>query len=153
MSNLLNNNIFIQKSKEKYNPDILLKKNNLEKERLSVIFKENKNIYNSITNNTPEIIRTHKDLELKKDLPINNIKNILAEKNNERKELDLIQQENNKIKRINIKRISFDDLVCNNNSIIHDNLKNEHTDFVKSKDNSDKYENIVNNLKDLGILK
>jgi hypothetical protein len=153
MSNLLNNNVFIQQSKEKYNPDILSKKGHLEKERLTNIFKENKNTYNSITNQIPDNIRSPKDLELKKDLPINNVKNIIAEKNQERLELDQLQAENNKLKRTNIKKISFDDLVSKENSTIHNNLKNEHTDFVKSKDNKNKYDNIVNNLKDLGILK
>ena len=149
MSNLLKNNIFVQKSKEKFNPDILEKKNNLEKDRNNNIFKENKYIYNSITNNTPDVIKNIKDLELKKDLPINNMKNILEEKNKERLEQELKQ---NELNRNNNKKIIFYDLISNNESGIHNNLKNEQNDFIKSTDTSKKYNNIVNNLKNLGII-
>ena len=40
MSNQVKNNVFLQKSKEKYNPDIQQKKNNLEKIRKENIFKK-----------------------------------------------------------------------------------------------------------------
>jgi hypothetical protein len=149
MSNLLKNNIFVQKSKEKFNPDILEKKNNLEKDRNNNIFRENKYIYNSITNNTPDVIKNIKDLELKKDLPINNMKNILEEKNKERLEQELKQ---NELNRNNNKKIIFDDLISNNESCLHNNLKNEQNDFIKSTDTTKKYNNIVNNLKNLGII-
>jgi hypothetical protein len=152
MSNLINNNIFVKKSTTKYNPDILNKSNYLERDRQTNIFKENKEVLNSITNQTPDFVRSYKDLELKKDLPINNIKNIILEKNNERLEQERVQDEINRIKKINIKKISFDDLESKEKSIIHTNLKNEQNNFRKKNDNSDKYNNIVNSLNNLGIL-
>ena len=60
MSNPISNNVFLQKSKEKYNPDVNQKKSTLEKTRKENVFKKNTVVYNSITNQIPENIKSHK---------------------------------------------------------------------------------------------
>jgi hypothetical protein len=95
MSNdLLQKNIFYQNSKDKYNPDIIIKKNNVENDRAKNIFKKNNITYNSITNHTPNIINTSKDLELQKDTPLINIDKLIALKQQERTEQYLNKQNN-----------------------------------------------------------
>ena len=58
----ITNNVFLQKSKDKYNPDVTQKKSVLDKTRKENIFKKNTVVYNSITNQVPENVRSHKNL-------------------------------------------------------------------------------------------
>lgn len=152
MNNQVKNNVFLQKSKEKYNPDIQQKKNNLEKIRKENIFKKNNVIYNSITNQIPENIKSYKDLELEKDNIITNINQLIIQKNEERTALEEeFKQKNPKQKIImsdnknNEKIATFDEMKkIQSEYIIHHNKKIE--------TNKNKYNNIMNNLKDLGII-
>jgi hypothetical protein len=151
MNNLLEKNIFYQKCKEKYNPDVLVKKSTIEKTRSDVIFKKNDLVYNSITNNIPDNINSQKDLELKKDLPLTNIELILQQKNLER-----LEEDNNNSKNIKQKVIINDD-ETNNKSVIYNELKNEQIEYSKIrnnqiKNNKDRYDDIMVNLKNLGII-
>jgi predicted glycosyltransferase len=143
---LLQKNIFYQKSKEKYNPDIIIKKSNIESERTKNIFKKNNITYNSITNQTPDVINTSKDLELKKDTAIMNIDQIVILKQQERIEQQTLIKPNKQ------KIIMVEEQKQSNNE-----LKNVHQDFIRKQTNENiinknKYEDIVKDLKDLGIF-
>ena len=143
------NNIFLQKSKDKFNPDVILKKNSIEKDRKNNIFKKNDIVYNSITNITPNNIKTTKDLELQKDIPICNFDTLLAEKTKERNE-----QEN--INKTTKQKIIINNTV-NEKTQTYNELKSELLDFTnlqknEIKTNKNKYENIIDNLKNLGII-
>jgi hypothetical protein len=146
MSNdLLQKNIFYQNSKDKYNPDIIIKKNNVENERVKNIFKKNNITYNSITNHTPNIINTSKDLELQKDTPLMNIDKAIALKQQERMEQYLNKPNKQKI------------LIVEEQKELCTELKIGHQDFAKKQTheiliNKNKYEDIVKDLKDLGIF-
>ena len=143
------NNIFLQKSKDKFNPDVISKKDLIEKDRRNNIFKKNDVIYNSITNITPNNIKTSKDLELQKDTPIGNLDTLLAEKTKERNELETIN------------KTSKHKIIVNNSvnekAQTYNELKSELLDYTclqknEIKNNKNKYENIIDNLKNLGII-
>jgi hypothetical protein len=147
---LLQNNIFYQQSKNKSNPDVLVKKTTTEKSRAENIFKKNSVVYNSITNQTLTDIKTQKDLELNKDKPINNIEKILADKAKERQDQEIL------CKPIKQK------IVMENKSIestqVFTDLKKDLNDYANKQNieiqtNKNKYVNIMNNLKNLGIIK
>lgn len=143
------NNIFLQQSKDKYNPDVLSKKNTIEIDRKNNIFKKNDLVYNSITNIVQTNIKTHKDLELQKDTPLNNFSVLLAEKNKERIEQEIITK-------LPKQKIIVNNL--NNEKVqTYNELKSEQIEFAnlqenEIKQNKNKYENIIDNLKNLGIL-
>ena len=150
MNNLLEKNIFYQKSKDKSNPDVLIKKSTIEKNRTEAVFKKSDLVYNSITNTVPENIRSPKDLELKRDLPLSNFEELMQQKIKERNE------ENNINKNIKQKVIVNDDLTIQNNQI-YSELKNDQLEFSKIqndkiKNNKDRYDDIIINLKNLGII-
>jgi hypothetical protein len=152
MNNQISNNIFLQKSKEKYNPDIIQKKNNLDKIRKENIFKKNTIVYNSITNQVPENIMSYKDLELEKDVTINNINQLIAKKTKERNELE----EEFKQKTPKQKIVMHDNTV-NNNSSTFNEMKKIQSEYIidhtkKIETNKNKYDHIMKNLKDLGII-
>tara|TARA_B110000971_G_C19625688_1_gene326874 strand:+ start:30 stop:470 length:441 start_codon:yes stop_codon:yes gene_type:complete len=143
------NNIFLQQSKDKYNPDVTTKKKIIEQDRTNNIFKKNDIVYNSITNISHSNIKTHKDLELQKDTPLNNFSVLLAEKNKERNEQD------------NISKLPKQKVIINNLSNekvqTYNELKSEQIEFAnlqenEIKQNKNKYQNIIGNLKNLGIL-
>lgn len=141
------NNIFLQKSKDKFNPDVISKKTSIEKDRKNNIFKKNDIVYNSITNLTPNNIKTTKDLELQKDTPICNLDLLLAEKTKERNEQEIIN------------KTTKQKIIINNNeqTQTYNELKSELLDFTnlqknEIKTNKNKYENIIDNLKKLGII-
>jgi hypothetical protein len=141
------NNIFLQKSKDKFNPDVISKKTSIEKDRKNNIFKKNDIVYNSITNLTPNNIKTTKDLELQKDTPICNLDLLLAEKTKERNEQEIIN------------KTTKQKIIINNNeqTQTYNELKSELLDFTnlqknEIKTNKNKYENIIDNLKNLGII-
>jgi len=150
MNNLLEQNIFYQKCKDKYNPDVLIKKNKIELNRSEIIFKKNDLVYNSITNNIPQDIRSQKDLELNRDLPITNIEVLVQQKNKERIEDDNINK--------NIKqKVIINNEISSNENLIHKELKNEQIEFSKIqnnqiKNNKNRYDDIIINLKNLGII-
>uniref|UniRef100_A0A6C0DAF2 Uncharacterized protein n=1 Tax=viral metagenome TaxID=1070528 RepID=A0A6C0DAF2_9ZZZZ len=147
---LLQNNIFYQQSKNKSNPDVLVKKSTTERSRNENIFKKNNVVYNSITNQTLTDIKTQKDLELSKDIPLSNIEKILADKAKERQDQEIL------CKPIKQK------IVMENKSIestqIFTDLKKDLNDYTNKQNieiqtNKNKYENIMINLKNLGIIK
>ena len=150
MNNLLEKNIFYQKSKDKSNPDVLIKKSTIEKNRTEAVFKKSDLVYNSITNTVPENIRSPKDLELKRDLPLSNLELLIQQKTNERNDED----NNNKLIK---QKVIINDDIKTNDSLIHKELKNEQTEFSKIQidkiqNNKDRYNDIMSNLKNLGII-
>ena len=153
MNNKIANNIFLKKSKEKYNPDVNQKKCNLEKTRKENVFVKNNIVYNSITNQIPENIRSYKDLELEKDVIINDIEQLIIKKNDERNALEQeFKQKNPKQKMI----ISEDNSVNDNPSTFTE-MKKIQCEYAvhhnkKIETNKNKYDDIMKNLKDLGII-
>jgi phosphoribosyl-dephospho-CoA transferase len=146
----MNENIFFQLSKQKHNPDVLLKKDDFEKKRQENIFKKNSIVYNSITNKIPTDVKNQKDLELQKDLPINNLESIIAEKFRERSEQD------NQLKQTKQKVILNDEVAEKTlNCVDLKNIQKYHAESRKKEieNNKNKYENIMLDLKDLGIIK
>jgi hypothetical protein len=166
MNNIYQKNVFFQKSKEKYNPDVLKKKELEDKNRNSTIFKKSNITYNSITNQNPENIKSQHDLELKKDTCKLNLEQIILQKKKERDEQDLV---NKPIKQKVLANGIIDNSTNNidngtnnidngtNNIQNFNELKNEQTDYIIQQQkiietNKNKYENIMKNLKELGIL-
>jgi hypothetical protein len=151
MSNqLLQKNIFYKKSKDKFNPDVVVKKKNIEKERTGNIFKQNNVVYNSITNQAPSNIKKQSDLILTKDEPISNIDKLVTNKLNERLE----QETQNKMIK---QKVALDDINAPHNAKEYTDLKNMQINYSKTQTkeilvNKNKYENIMKNLKDLGII-
>lgn len=137
-------------SKEKNNPDILKKTIEKDDERNTTTFKLTNVTYNSITNNIPKNIKIQQDLQLEKDLPINNIKNIMELKEKERLEQEILYKP---IKH----KINVIDNKPNTISNNFTELKNNQENFLSIQKNNiiikqNKYENIINDLKGLGIL-
>jgi hypothetical protein len=152
MNNNIANNVFLQKSKNKYNPDINQKKNNLEKIRKENIFKKNTVVYNSITNQVPENIKSYKDLELEKDNAINNISQLIAKKKEER----IIMEEEFKQRKPKQKIIMTDNITTDK-PLTFTEMKKIHSDYSiqhnkKIETNKNKYDDIMKNLKHLGII-
>ena len=147
---LYQKNLFLQKSKDKFNPDVLKKKDDFEKNRKNNIFKKSSITYNSITNQTPNNIKDQKDLELSKDTAIENIEDIILKKKKEREEQDII------LKPVKQKLVLNDTIEDDKNQNFCE-LKNEQTKYLDNQKkiietNKNKYEDIMNNLKNLGIL-
>ena len=152
MNTQISNNVFLQKSKDKYNPDINQKISTLTKARKENIFKKNTIVYNSITNQIPENIISHKDLELQKDSKLNNIDKLILKKEEERKLLD----QECKLKNFK-KKIIMNDNTNNEVSSSFTEMKQIQSDYDNNRNkqieqNKNKYDNIINNLKDLGII-
>ncbi len=144
----MNKNIFLQKSKEKYNPDVLKKNMYEDMNRKQTIFKKTNIVYNSITNNNIEDVKTQKDLELPKDNPLTNIESIFLQKKQEREEYDN-----------NNKPIKQKILVNENIQLAEtfNELKDEQTNFSDKQKkiietNKNKFDDIMKNLKNMGIL-
>jgi len=152
MNTQISNNVFLQKSKEKYNPDVNQKKCNLEKLRKENVFKKNINVYNPITNQVPENIKSHKDLELEKDNIIVNINQLIAKKTEER----IAMEEEFKQKKPKQKIILNDNEMTTNSSTFSEmkQIQNEYAIHHNKKieTNKNKYVDIMKNLKDLGII-
>jgi hypothetical protein len=148
---LYKQNIFVQKSIKKFNPDIITNKDKIENLRKETIFKQSKITYNSITNNTPDIIISNKDLELTKDKPINNIEFIINDKYKERMEQDILFKP--------IKQKIINEPIIEDNKIINNfiELKDDQTDFSTTQkkeieSNKNKYKNIILKLKNSKII-
>jgi len=146
---LYQKNIFLQKTKEKFNPDLIKKKEEADKVRKINVFKKSSITYNSITNKTPTNVKNQKDLELEKDNVITNIENIVLQKKKER-ETQEIQFKPQKQKLLPDENINIKD----ENFI---ELKSEQKEYVNSQkkiieNNKNKYNDIMSNLKSLGII-
>jgi len=152
MNNKIKNNVFLVKSQEKYNPDVNQRKCTLEKARKENVFKKNTIVYNSITNQVPENIRSHRDLELEKDNAITNINQLIAKKNEER----IALEEEFKQKIPKQKMIMTDNNTTDKPATFTEMKKMQieyaidHTKKVET--NKNKYDDIMKNLKDLGII-
>ncbi len=150
----MNNNIFIKLNNKKFNPDIELKLNSLENERTKTKFNLNKTIYNPITGVIPQKINSQNDLILEKETIKSDIKSLVIEKENERK------QQNELFKPIKTKVIN--NTLDNSNKLPKENINN---DYLKTYDelknsakpntsiNLNNYDNILVGLKELGIIK
>ena len=149
----MENNIFFQNKKDKFNPDVIINLNKKTLERKKIDFQESKNIYNSITNNVPDKIKSSKDLKLNMDESIdsNSMKKMIKYKEDERNKQDYYLKPQ-KIKCLPENLIidkhieNFEELKKNSEVYIKKTVL-EHT-RQKSK-----YDNIILNLKDLGIFK
>ena len=147
---LYQKNLFLQKSKDKFNPDVLKKKEDFDKNRKINIFKKSTVTYNSITNQVPDNIKNQKDLELNKDLVITDLDNIIMQKKKEREEQDIL------LKPQKQKLVTNDNIIDDKNQDFNE-LKTEQTQYLDTQKkiietNKNKYEDIMNNLKNLGIL-
>ena len=147
---LYQKNVFLQKSKDKFNPDVLKKKDDIDKNRKTNVFKKSNTTYNSITNNTPENIKSQKDLELQKDSVILNLESIIMQKKKEREEQEILlkPQKQKIIIEDNIEQKKIQDF---------NEMKEEQTEYLNThkkvvEDNKNRYDDILCNLKNLGIL-
>lgn len=148
----MENNIFFQNKKDKFNPDVIINLNKKTLERKKIDFQESKNIYNSITNNVPDKIKSSKDLKLNMDESIdsNSMKKMIKYKEDERNKQDYYLKPQ-KIKCLPDNLIidkhieNFEEL--KKNSEIH--IKKTVLEHTQQKS---KYDNIISNLVDLGIL-
>ena len=142
----MENNIFF-KTKNKHNPDIILKMDDKQKERDVNIFINNNIIYNPITGIIPQKITDADDLVIiKKEEQKCDISKKIIEKQNERDEQDILCLPiNNKIAPINM----------NTNNQTNNYIK-QFDDFKKGivlQKNNSKYNDILMGLQDLGIIK
>ena len=147
---LYQKNLFLQKSKDKFNPDVITKKDEFDKNRKVNIFKKSTVTYNSITNQIPNNIKNQKDLELCKDSAISDLENIIMQKKKERDDQDIL------LKPPKQKLVLNDDINDNKNQDFNE-LKTEQTQYLNTQKkiietNKNKYDDIMNNLKNLGIL-
>jgi hypothetical protein len=148
---LIQKNVFIQKSKDKFNPDVVKKVELEDKNRKVSVFKKSNQTYNSITNQTPDNIKTQKDLELEKDNPLNNMEQIILLKKKEREEQD------EKLKPVKQKVLVNSSVETTEVIQNFGELKNENTHYFNQQKkiietNKSKYEDIMKNLKNLGIV-
>ncbi len=152
MSNkqLYQKNVFLQKTKDKFNPDVLKKKDDIDKNRKVNVFRKSNTTYNSITNHTPENIKSQKDLELQKDSVIQNIDSIIMQKKKEREEQE-IQLKPAKHKLV------MEDTISEKKIQDFNEMKDEQNEYLNThkkvvETNKNRYDDILNNLKNLGIL-
>ena len=152
MSNkqLYQKNVFLQKTKDKFNPDVLKAKDAIDKNRKINVFKKTNVTYNSITNNTPENIKSQKDLELQKDNAIQNIETVMAQikKDREEQEIQLKPQKQKLIINETLEKKKIHDF---------NEMKEEQTEYLNTHKkvveiNKNRYDDILSNLKNLGIL-
>lgn len=138
----MDNNIFIKKSKNKFNPDIEQKFKKKENERDEINFELSNNIYNPITGIVPNKINSMKDLELTIDNSKININKLINNKATERTQQDELFK--------SLKTKIIDNTIINNKpQETHEDMKKKYVNKV----NLDNYNNILDGLKDLGIIK
>lgn len=147
---LYQKNVFLQKTKDKFNPDVLKKKDEVDKNRKVSVFKKSNTTYNSITNHTPENIKSQKDLELQKDSALQNIESIILQKKKEREdqEVQLKPQKQKIVMEETIEQKKIQDF---------NEMKDEQTEYLNThkkvvEQNKNRYDDILSNLKNLGIL-
>jgi hypothetical protein len=146
---LYQKNLFLQKTKEKYNPDVLKKKEEFDKNRKVNIFKKSNVTYNPITNNTPTNITNQKDLELTKDTVIPDLNKVITQKKKEREDQELTLKP--------LKQKIVDNPLQKEEVVEFIDLKSEQTKYMDTHNkciqtNKNKYDDIMNNLKILGII-
>jgi len=151
----MNKNIFIKLNKNKYNPDIESKLDNITNERSQTKFSLSKTIYNPITGIIPDKLNSQNDLTLQKDNNNVDFKSLILNKETER------LQQNELYKPIKTKIISNNSNSVNNTTdIVNNNCENIKT-YNELKQNlqtnnnfnQNNYDNILIGLKDLGIIK
>ena len=149
----MENNIFFQNKKDKFNPDVIKNLSKKSTERKKTEFQESKVIYNGITNEVPDKIKNSKDLKLKKDESIDtsNIKKMIKQKTEERSRQDY------DLKPQKLKSLP-ENLIIDKHIENFDELKKNSEEHIKKTvqeqtQQKTKYDNIMTNLKDLGIFK
>ena len=148
----MNNNIFLQMKKDKYNPDVENLLTNKQNDRDATKYELQKTIYNPITGLIPDNIKTQKDLQLKKDSSLSDqeIKKLLSDKEKERN----AQYESFKpIKtKIIVKSLEEDNKynVKNNYLETYEQMKNSSSSQQNRNNNLN---DIMKSMKELGILK
>ena len=156
----MNNNVFVKLNKNKFNPDIENKLNNLSNERIETKFNLSKTIYNPITGVIPQKLNSQKDLFLEKDNSNIDINSLVIKKENERKEQNEIYKPV-KTKIVNNTIQNSVDNISTEKVLQHDyrndyiktynelkNSKQQVKNIIVDKD----YDNILSGLKDLGIF-
>lgn len=164
----MNNNVFVKLNNKKFNPDIESKLNFLSNERKETKFNLSKTIYNPITGVIPQKLNSQKDLYLDKDNSNIDVKSLVLEKENERKEQNELYKPL-KTKIVNNTSNNLDILptekILQNNNVSNEAITIEiKNDYIKTyhelkngkqiKDNFDTkdYDNLLSGLKDLGII-
>jgi hypothetical protein len=149
----MENNIFFQNKKDKFNPDVIKNLSKKSSERKKTEFQESKIIYNGITNEVPDKIKNSKDLKLKVDESIDNnsMKKMIKQKEDERNRQDY------DLKPQKLKCLP-DNLIVDKHIENFDELKKNSEAHIKKTaqeqtQQKSKYDNIISNLKDLGIFK
>lgn len=147
---LYHKNIFLKKTKDKYNPDVLNKKNDMIKIREATVFKKSSETYNSITNKTPINIKSQKDLELEKDQVIQNMDSIIMQKKKEREDQEsLLKPQKQKIlAEENLSTYKAEDF--NEHKTDQIEFVNDQKKIIETKKH--KFDDIILDLKSLGIL-
>lgn len=148
----MENNIFFKNKKDKFNPDVVstYSKSNINRKKND--FKDSKIVYNAIVNEKPpERVKSAKDLQLKKDIPLDNTKRLISQKMEERnkQESELKPQKLKALPQnliVDKKIENFEELKKSSETHIKKTL----TELEKQKY---KYGDIVNNLKNMGIFK
>jgi hypothetical protein len=149
----MENNIFFQNKKDKFNPDVITNLCKKTLERKKIDFQESKNIYNSITNEVPDKIKSSKDLKLNTDESIDNnsMKKMIKQKEDERNKQDYY------LKPQKIKCLPENLIIDKHIENFEELKKNSEVQIKKTvleqTQQKSKYDNIILNLKDLGIFK
>jgi len=148
----MENNIFFQNKKDKFNPDVITNLCKKTLERKKIDFQESKNIYNSITNEVPDKIKSSKDLKLNTDesIDINSMKKMIKQKEDERNKQDYY------LKPQKIKCLP-ENLIIDKHIENFEELKKKSEIHIKKTvlehtQQKSKYDNIILNLTDLGIF-
>jgi len=149
----MDNNIFFQNKKDKFNPDVIINLSKKTLERKKIDFQESKVIYNGITNEVPDKIKNSKDLKLNVDESIDNnsMKKMIKQKEDERNKQDY------NLKPQKLKCLP-DNLIVDKHIDNFDELKKKSEAYINKttqdhNQQKSKYDNIISNLKDLGIFK
>ena len=148
----MENNIFLKDKKDKFNPDVIKNVSKKTNERKKTEFEASKTIYNPVTNQVPNNVKTAKDLKLEKDNSLNTyeIKKIMRDKENERRKQEA------DLKPIKLKAIP-EDLIIDKHIENFDELKKNSETHAKKviqehESQKNKYDNIITSLKNLGII-
>ena len=147
----MNNNIFLQMKKEKYNPDIENLLLNKQNDRDTTKFDFQKLIYNPITGLIPENVKTQNDLLLKKDTSLSDleIRKLLNEKERER------QQQNELYKPVKTKIITkgLEENKYNIKNNYLETYEQMKSNSIPLQVNNNNLNDIMQSMKELGILK
>jgi hypothetical protein len=148
----MENNIFLKDKKDKFNPDVIKNVSKKTNERKKTEFEASKTIYNPVTNQVPNNVKTAKDLKLEKDNSLNTheLKKIMRDKENERRKQEA------DLKPIKLKAIPEDLIIdkhIENFEELKKNSENHAKKVIQEHDlQKNKYDNIITSLKNLGII-